>query len=58
MHCIKWLFLLLRAAGKDAIYGDKYDFDKSIKVIRRTDIDDKIVNGVVLERRRIRPRIT
>jgi chaperonin GroEL (HSP60 family) len=47
----------LRSAGKDAIYGDAYDFDKSIKVIRRVDIDDKIVNGVVLERRRIDPEL-
>ena len=34
-----------------------YDFDKSLKVIRRTDIDDKIVNGVVLERRRLDPEL-
>ena len=47
----------LRAAGKDAIYGDKYDFDKSLKVVRRTDMDDKIVNGVILERRRLDPEL-
>jgi chaperonin GroEL (HSP60 family) len=47
----------LRAAGKDAVYGDKYDFDKSLKVVRRTDMDDKIVNGVILERRRLDPEL-
>jgi chaperonin GroEL (HSP60 family) len=53
----KMVVSALRAAGKDAIYGDTYDFDKSIKVVRRTDIDDKIVNGVVLERRRLDPEL-
>jgi chaperonin GroEL (HSP60 family) len=47
----------LRAAGKDAIYDGTYDFDKSIKVVRRTDMDDKIVNGVILERRRLDPEL-
>ena len=53
----KMVVSALRCAGKDAIYGDKYDFDKSIKAIRRVDIDDKIVNGVVLERRRLDPEL-
>jgi len=53
----KMVVSALRAAGKDAIYGDTYDFDKSIKVVRRTDIDDKIINGVVLERRRLDPEL-
>ncbi|MBA3750347.1 MAG: TCP-1/cpn60 chaperonin family protein [Nitrosopumilus sp.] len=53
----KMVVSALRAAGKDAIYGNTYDFDKSIKVVRRTDIDDKIVNGVVLERRRLDPEL-
>jgi archaeal chaperonin len=53
----KMVVSALRYAGKDAIYGDKYDFDKSIKAIRRVDVDDKIVNGVVLERRRLDPEL-
>ena len=53
----KMVVSALRSAGKDAIYGNTYDFDKSIKVIRRVDIDDKIVNGVVLERRRLDPEL-
>jgi chaperonin GroEL (HSP60 family) len=53
----KMVVSALRAAGKDAVYGDKYDFDKSLKVVRRTDMDDKIVNGVILERRRLDPEL-
>ncbi len=53
----KMVVSALRTAGKDAIYGDTYDFDKSIKVVRRTDMDDKIVNGVILERRRLDPEL-
>jgi chaperonin GroEL (HSP60 family) len=43
--------------GKDAIYNGQYDFDKAIKVIRRVDVDDKIFNGIVLERKRIDPEL-
>ncbi|HYZ96673.1 MAG TPA: TCP-1/cpn60 chaperonin family protein, partial [Nitrososphaeraceae archaeon] len=53
----KMVVSALRAAGKDAIYDGTYDFDKSIKVVRRTDMDDKIVNGVILERRRLDPEL-
>jgi archaeal chaperonin len=53
----KMVVSALRSAGKESIYGNMYDFDKSIKVIRRVDIDDKIVNGVVLERRRLDPEL-
>jgi chaperonin GroEL (HSP60 family) len=47
----------LRTIGKDAVYNGSYDFDKAIKVIRRVDLEDKIVNGVVLERRRLDPEL-
>jgi chaperonin GroEL (HSP60 family) len=47
----------LRTIGKDAIYNGSYDFDKAIKVIRRVDLEDKIVNGVVLERKRLDPEL-
>ncbi|HEY6536764.1 MAG TPA: TCP-1/cpn60 chaperonin family protein [Candidatus Nitrosocosmicus sp.] len=53
----KLVISALRSAGKDAIYNGKYDFDKSIKTIRRIDVDDKLVNGVVLERRRLDPEL-
>jgi len=45
----------LRAVGEKAIYDGSYDFDRSIKVIRKTDVPDTLVSGVVLERRRMDP---
>ena len=45
----------LRAVGEKAIYDGSYDFDRSIKVIRKTNVPDTLVNGVVLERRRMDP---
>jgi chaperonin GroEL (HSP60 family) len=47
----------LRSVGKSALYDGSYDFDKVIMVIRRTNIDDRIVNGIVLERNRIDPEM-
>jgi chaperonin GroEL (HSP60 family) len=47
----------LRSVGEYAIYNGEYDFDKATKVIRRTNIGDKIVNGVVLERKRLDPEM-
>jgi archaeal chaperonin len=47
----------LRSVGQDAIYNGKFDFDKSTKVIRRANADDKVVNGVVLERKRMDPEM-
>ena len=47
----------LRSVGEYAIYNKEYDFDKATKVIRRTNIEDKIVNGVVLERKRLDPEM-
>lgn len=43
----------LLAVGERAVHDGSYDFDRSIKVIRKTDIPDTLVNGVVLERRRM-----
>lgn len=45
----------LRTVGDNARYGGLYDFDKSIMVIRRTNMDDTVVNGIVLERKKIDP---
>jgi len=47
----------LRAVGDHAIYNGEYNFDKATKVIRRTNIEDKIVNGIVLERKRLDPEM-
>jgi chaperonin GroEL (HSP60 family) len=47
----------LRTVGKNAMYDGLFDFDKSIMVIRKTDMEDQVVNGVVLERKRIDPEI-
>ena len=43
----------LRSVGGSALYDGRYDFDKSIKVIRRTNMGDQLINGVLLERNRI-----
>ena len=47
----------LRSVGKNAIYNGSYDFDKAIMVIRRTNMEDRIVNGIVLERKRMDPEM-
>jgi chaperonin GroEL (HSP60 family) len=47
----------LRSVGDQAIYNGEYNFDKATKVIRRTNIEDKIVNGIVLERKRLDPEM-
>jgi archaeal chaperonin len=43
----------LRMVGKKAVYNGSYNFDKSIMVIRKTNIEDKVVNGMILERKRL-----
>ena len=40
------------AVGKNALYNDSYDFDKTIMVLRSTTMEDRVVNGIVLERKR------
>ena len=47
------VILALRSVGKAARYNGSFDFDKSIMVIRRTNMQDRVVNGVVLERKRM-----
>ena len=49
----KLVISALRSVGNSALYDGRYDFDKSIKVIRRTNMEDRLINGVVLERNRI-----
>ncbi|MGI8834512.1 MAG: TCP-1/cpn60 chaperonin family protein, partial [Nitrososphaeraceae archaeon] len=47
----------LRMVGKKAVYNGSYNFDKSIMVIRKTNIEDKVVNGMILERKRLDPEM-
>src|SRR5690242_8321673 len=47
----------LRTVGNNAIHNGMYDFDRSIMVLRRTTMEDKVVNGVVLERKRLDPEM-
>lgn len=47
----------LRSVGKNALYNGSYDFDKTIMVLRRTTMEDRVVNGVVLERKRMDPEM-
>jgi hypothetical protein len=43
--------------GNNAMFNGSYNFDKSIMVIRKTNMDDKVVNGIVLERTRLDPEM-
>jgi chaperonin GroEL (HSP60 family) len=47
----------LRKVGENARYNGEYDFNKSIMVIRKTSIEDQVVNGIVLERKRMDPEL-
>ena len=47
----------LRSVGKNAMYNGSYNFDKAIMVIRRTNMEDRIINGIVLERKRMDPEM-
>ena len=53
----KLVISALRTVGDNARHHDQYDFDKSIMVIRRTNMDDSVVNGIVLERKKIDPEM-
>jgi archaeal chaperonin len=47
----------LRTVGNNAMFNGLYNFDKSILVIRKTNMDDKVVSGIVLERTRLDPEM-
>jgi archaeal chaperonin len=47
------VILALRSVGQAARCNGSFDFDKSIMVIRRTNMEDRVVDGVVLERKRM-----
>ena len=53
----KLVISALRTVGDNAKYHKLYDFDKSIMVIRRTNMDDAVVNGIVLERKKVDPEM-
>jgi chaperonin GroEL (HSP60 family) len=53
----KLVISALRTVGDNARYHKLYDFDKSIVVIRRTNMDDAVVNGIVLERKKVDPEM-
>src|SRR5919201_1632572 len=40
-----------------ALYNGAFDFDKAIMVIRRTNMEDSVVKGIVLERKRMDPEM-
>jgi chaperonin GroEL (HSP60 family) len=43
----------IKSVGGNAMYDGKYDFMKAIHVIRKANMQDNMVNGIVLERRRM-----
>ncbi len=43
----------IRTIGENSVYNSSFDFGKSIKVIRKTNVSDTVFNGVVLERKRL-----
>ena len=47
----------IRKVGKNSIYNNSFDFEKSIKVIRKTNVSDTVFNGIVLERKRMDPEM-
>jgi len=47
----------LRSVEKNAMYNGSYDFEKTIMVLRRTNMEDKVINGIVLERKRMDPEM-
>lgn len=47
----------IHSVAENSLYNNKYDFNKSIMVIRKTNMDDSIINGIVLERSRLDPEM-
>lgn len=43
----------IRSVNHNALHNGSYDFDRSIKVVRRMNVDDKVVSGLILERGRL-----
>jgi chaperonin GroEL (HSP60 family) len=54
----KMVITALRMVGENAKYnGGEYDFGKAIMVLRKTSMEDQVVSGIVLERKRLDPEI-
>jgi archaeal chaperonin len=51
----KFVVSSIRAVADGAIYDGHYDFEKCIAVIRKANFEDQVVDGIVLERKRIDP---
>jgi chaperonin GroEL (HSP60 family) len=51
------VIMALRSVGNNALYNGAFDFDKAIMVIRRTNMEDSVVKGIVLERKRMDPEM-
>lgn len=47
----------IRTVGENSVYNGSYDFGKAIMVIRRQNMEDNVVNGIVLERERMDPEM-
>jgi chaperonin GroEL (HSP60 family) len=47
----------VRSVGDNALHNSSYDFDKAIMVIRKTNMEDTVVNAYVLERKRLDPEL-
>jgi chaperonin GroEL (HSP60 family) len=43
----------IRSVSENAIYNDKFDFNKTINVIRKANMQDTLVNGIALERKKM-----
>jgi chaperonin GroEL (HSP60 family) len=56
-HLSSLVISALHTVGNNAMFNGSYNFDKSILVIRKTNMDDKVVNGIVLERTRLDPEM-
>lgn len=54
----KMVITALRTVGENAKYnGGEYDFGRAIMVLRKTSMEDQVVDGVVLERKRLDPEL-
>lgn len=43
----------LKSVGENAVFEGKYDFSKAVNIVRKPNMQDSVVKGIVLERKRI-----
>ena len=53
----KLVISAIRSLDENVKYNGKYDFDKNIMVVRKTNVVDKVVKGIILERKRMDPEL-